>query len=194
MIQPSKIIYLNGPSSSGKTTLAKALQESFSEPFLHIGIDKIIGFMPEKINNWEGRPASLGFSWEPATDPTGQAIYQIHSGPFAKKITRSLKDIALLLADQKYNLIIEDVAFGAIEIEEWRQVFKNYKVLYVGIITPLDILEQRERNRGNRFLGGARGQYFKVHENVSYDLEVNTYTQTVEENVEKIKTKLSLLK
>jgi len=37
-----QIIYLNGPSSSGKTTLAKALQDVFEEPFLHVGIDKII--------------------------------------------------------------------------------------------------------------------------------------------------------
>lgn len=53
----SKIIYLNGPSSCGKTTLAKSLQNAFSEPYLHIGIDKLIGFMPAKINNWEGGPA-----------------------------------------------------------------------------------------------------------------------------------------
>jgi chloramphenicol 3-O phosphotransferase len=38
-----QIIYLNGPSSSGKTTLIKVLQHVFKEPFLHVGIDKIIG-------------------------------------------------------------------------------------------------------------------------------------------------------
>ena len=38
---PVQIIYLNGPSSSGKTTLAKALQHAFEKPFLHVGIDKI---------------------------------------------------------------------------------------------------------------------------------------------------------
>jgi chloramphenicol 3-O phosphotransferase len=38
-----QIIYLNGPSSSGKTTLAKVFQQVFEEPFLHAGIDKIIG-------------------------------------------------------------------------------------------------------------------------------------------------------
>jgi chloramphenicol 3-O phosphotransferase len=32
-----QIIYLNGPSSSGKTTLAKALQHALENPFLHIG-------------------------------------------------------------------------------------------------------------------------------------------------------------
>lgn len=187
----SKIIYLNGPSSSGKTTLAKALQESFTEPFLHLGIDKIIGFMPEKINNWEGGPAPLGFSWESATDPTGHPIYHIHAGPYAKRITRTLKDVALLLASQHYNLIIDDVAFGAIEVEEWKQTFKEYKVLYVGVLTPLDVLEQRERSRGDRFLGSARGQYFKVHENVAYDLEVDTHAHTLEENIKKIKEALS---
>jgi chloramphenicol 3-O phosphotransferase len=187
----SKIIYLNGPSSSGKTTLAKELQESFSEPYLHLGIDKIIGFMPQKINNWEGGPAPLGFSWEPAIDPTGHPIYQIKAGPFAKKITRTLKDVARLLASQHYNLIIDDVAFGAIEVEEWKSVLKDYHVLYVGVVTPLEILEQRERARGDRFLGGARGQYFKVHENVAYDLEIDTHAHTIEENVAKIRDALS---
>ena len=187
----SKIIYLNGPSSSGKTHLAEALQEAFAEPYLHLGIDKIIGFMPAKINNWEGGSAPLGFSWEPAIDPTGHPIYQIHAGPFAKKISRTLKDIAVLLASQHYNLIIDDVAFGAIEVEEWKQTFKNYSVLYVGVVTPLDVLELRERARGDRFLGSARGQYFKVHENVAYDLEIDTHAQTVEENIDKIKEALS---
>ncbi|NGX46777.1 MAG: Chloramphenicol 3-O phosphotransferase [Chlamydiae bacterium] len=182
----SKIIYLNGPSSSGKTTLAKALQESFDEPFLHLGIDKIIGFMPRKINNWEGGDAPQGFCWKPDTDPTGHPTYHVHAGPFAKKIVRSLKDIALLLASQHYNLIIDDVAFGAIEVEEWKQALKNYHVLYVGVTTSLEILEAREQARGDRCLGSARGQYFKVHENVEYDLEIDTHTHSLEENIGKI--------
>jgi len=42
-----QVIYLNGPSSSGKTELAKALQEALDKPFLHVGIDKVIGMMPK---------------------------------------------------------------------------------------------------------------------------------------------------
>lgn len=185
-----QIIYLNGPSSSGKTTLAKALQKAFSEPYLHIGFDKLIGFMPAKLNNWEGGPAPLGFSWEPAIDPAGHPIYQIVAGPFAKRITRTLKDIAVMLASQKYNLIIDDLAFGAIEVDEWKRELKGFEVLYVGVVTPLEILEQRERVRGDRFLGSARGQYFKVHENVVYDIEIDTHANTTEENLEAIKQAL----
>lgn len=188
----SKIIYLNGPSSSGKTTLAKALQHSFSELFLHVSIDKIIGFMPAKINNWEGGDAPLGFCWKPDIDPSGHPIYHIHAGPFARKIIHTLKDITLLLASQQYYLIIDDVAFGAIEVEEWKQALKNYNVLYVGVTTPLEILEKRERMRGDRFLGSARGQYYKVHENVEYDLEIDTHAHSIEENIEKIKKALKI--
>ncbi len=187
----NRIIYLNGPSSSGKTTLAKALQNALEEPYLHIGIDKIIDFMPEKINNWRGGPSEIGFCWEPEIDSTGQPTYHIHAGPFAQKISRTLKDIAFLLAMQNYNFIIDDVAFGAVEVEEWKEVLKDYSVLYVGVLTPLSILEKREQMRGDRFLGSARGQYFKVHENVSYDLEIDTYAHSLEENIEKIKRHLA---
>lgn len=151
----------------------------------------MIGFMPDKINNWEGGSAPLGFSWEASTDPTGEPIYNLHAGPFAKKIIRSMKDIARLLASQNYNLIIDDVAFEPIHIEEWREVLKDYAVLYIGVTTPLSILEERERKRGDRFLGTARAQYFKVHENASYDLEVDTHLQSLEENVAKILAALS---
>lgn len=150
----------------------------------------MIGFMPAKINNWEGGPAPLGFAWEPAKDPTGHPIYQIHAGPFAKKISRTLKDIALLLASKHYNFIIDDVAFGAVEVDEWKQTLSDCNVLYIGVVAPLEILEQREQDRGDRMLGSARGQYFKVHENVAYDLEINTHNQTLEENVAKIQEAL----
>ena len=184
------IIYLNGPSSSGKTTIAKALQNSFTEPYLHLSLDKIIGFMPPKINNWEGEKSPQGFSWEAANDLQGHPVYHLHAGPFAKRITRTLKDIALLLISDHYNLIIDDVAFGAVEVEEWKQALKHFNVLYVAVTSPLDILEQREKNRKNRCVGSARGQYFKVHENVSYDVEIDTHAQTLEENIAKIKDSL----
>ena len=60
--EPVKIIYLNRPSSRGKTTLAKALQHAFEEPLLHVDIEKIIGWMPEKANDWTGGEAPIGYN------------------------------------------------------------------------------------------------------------------------------------
>src|SRR5262245_34614981 len=39
--EPGKIILLNGPSSAGKSTLARALQQQLYEPFLHLSFDHL---------------------------------------------------------------------------------------------------------------------------------------------------------
>jgi len=181
-----KILFLNGPSSCGKTTLAKALQATLDEPYLHIGIDDVIAFMPDKINNWSGGFAPLGFSWKAGRDPTGHPTQEIQKGPFAERIAETFLDIVHLLATQDYTLIVEDVAFGAPQIEEWQERLKKFDTLYVGVVIPLPILEQREKKRGDRMAGSARAQYFQVHNNVIYDLEIDTYAQTQAENIAKI--------
>lgn len=45
---PGTIILLNGTSSSGKTSIVRALQEIFEEPFLVAGIDKLIWMLPRR--------------------------------------------------------------------------------------------------------------------------------------------------
>ncbi|MGO4842853.1 hypothetical protein AB4144_62330, partial [Rhizobiaceae sp. 2RAB30] len=44
----------------------------------------------------------------------------------------------------------------------------------VGVFAPLDVLEDRERRRGDRLIGLARWQYERVHRDMVYDLEVDT--------------------
>ena len=44
-----KIIILNGVSSSGKTTLAKALQNAFDELYVRLSIDDFISMMSDKM-------------------------------------------------------------------------------------------------------------------------------------------------
>lgn len=83
--EPVQIIYLNGASSSGKTTIAKALQNAFEEPFLHVGIDKIIGWMPEKVNDWTGKEAPIGYSWKKSEDESGNLIQELQIGHYAQK-------------------------------------------------------------------------------------------------------------
>lgn len=183
-----QIIYLNGPSSSGKTTLAKALQHSFETLFLLVGIDKIIGWMPEKVNDWTGDTASLGYSWKKSTDESGNPIQELQIGPYAEKIEETFQQVVLLLAKMGHHLIIDDVSFGKKQADEWKTLLKNFKVLWVGVNAPLSILEQREKERGNRIIGSARGQFYKVHADTAYDLVIDTHNATLAENVEKIKS------
>src|SRR5258708_1171167 len=183
-----QIIYLNGPSSSGKTTLAKALQHAFKEPFLHVGIDKIIGWMPEKINDWTGGEAPLGYSWKKSVDESGNPIQELQAGPYAQKIGKTSQEVVLALAKMGHRIVIDDVSFGKQQLDEWKKTLEGFQVLWVGVNAPLPVLAQREKERGNRILGSARGQFHKVHVDASYDLEIDTHQASISENVEKIKS------
>ncbi len=156
-----QIIYLNGPSSSGKTTFAKALQHAFDDLFLHVGIDKIIGWMPEKVNDWAGGEASLGYSWKKSTDVSGNPIQELQIGPYAERIAKTFQEVVLMLAKMGYHLIIDTVSFGKKQLDEWKALLKDFTVLWIGVNAPLPILEQREKERGNRMVGSARGQFYK---------------------------------
>lgn len=186
--EPVQIIYLNGSSSSGKTTLAKALQHAFEEPFLHVGIDKIIGWMPEKVNDWTGGEAALGFSWKKSHDAAGNIIQELQEGPFAQTIGKTFHEVVLALAKMGHRLVIDDVSFGKQQLDAWRELLKEFRVLWVGVHAPLAVLEQREKERGDRIEGSARGLFHKVHLDATYDLEIDTHTETLENNVKTIKS------
>ncbi|MBA2369930.1 MAG: AAA family ATPase [Candidatus Protochlamydia sp.] len=179
-----QIIYINGPSSSGKTTLAQALQEELEKPFLHIGIDRVIGMMPARLNNWEGGPASQGFSWKSSIDETGHPIQEIQMGPFAEKMSATLKEIVLTMVKMNHYIIIDDVALCSQDVDKWKAALQNYKVLWIGIHSSLSLLEEREKQRGNRMLGSARAQFYQVHKGVTYDLEFDTSKESLEQIIQ----------
>lgn len=185
-----QLIYINGPSSVGKTTLAKALQEAFCDPFLHIGIDKVIGMMPAKFNDWEGGHAPEGFSWKQGIDDKGNIIQEIQSGPFAQKMILTLKEIVRTLAQLGHYVIIDDVALSRNEVDEWSRVLQPYKVLWIGITAPIELLEERERMRANRINGSSRAQAAHVHQGVAYDFEFDTSKEPLETIVECIKAEI----
>ena len=47
-INSGRVIYLNGASSSGKTTIARGLQESLDEPYMHLTVDGYLHQLPGK--------------------------------------------------------------------------------------------------------------------------------------------------
>jgi chloramphenicol 3-O phosphotransferase len=56
----------------------------------------------------------------------------------------------------------------------WRQHLAGLDVVWVGLTVPLDLLEQRESERGDRVAGQARSQHALVHRHATYDVEVDT--------------------
>lgn len=180
-------IFLNGPTSVGKTSLAKLLQQRLlPEPFMHIGIDKIIGMMPETMNNWEGGKVDQGFWWKTSSDSAGNKLAFIQLGPYAEMVSESLKNIALSLLENGHNLIVDEVCALPGSFLSWRQKLLPFKTLYVGLHASLEKLEQREIKRKDRMLGSARAQSLTVHRDNIYDLSLDTGALSLEECADKI--------
>ena len=58
--------------------------------------------------------------------------------------------------------------------QEYRDLLRAFDLRLVGLFAPLDVLEARERARGDREVGLARWQYGRFHRGIAYDLEVDT--------------------
>jgi chloramphenicol 3-O phosphotransferase len=58
--------------------------------------------------------------------------------------------------------------------ESFRRASAGLDIFTVGVTCPLEVLEARERERGDRVLGRARGLMEVVHEFCSYDASVDT--------------------
>ncbi len=182
-----QVIYLNGTSSVGKTTLAKALQNELETPYLLVAIDKVIEMMPEKVNNWNGGSAELGFSWKKSTDSQGNPLQILQEGPFAKQMKPAMREITVVLAKNDFHLIIDDIANEKDSSVQWKNALKEHDVLWVGLTAPIEIIEKREKERGDRQVGQARAIYNEVHKGYSYDLFLDTSQDSMEEMVKKIK-------
>lgn len=183
--QKPQVIFLNGPTSSGKTTLAKALQNRLETPFLYISLDQIIEMMPAKVNQWIDDPNLVGFGSRHRIDVDGSPLSELIIGPFAARMRASFVSICSLLLGNDYSLIIDDIFFQAQDIEKWERGLQNINVLWVYLASPLEVLEEREKIRGNP-RGCARYQYLHAFQKDIYDIVIDTSSTTLEECVDLI--------
>lgn len=176
----ARIVLLNGVGSAGKSSIAKALQTIAAEPFLHVQMDAFLGMLPEAYLD---HPDGLTFT---PVDDGGMPSIVIGSGPIAKRTFRGMRHAIAAMAAEGNHLIIDDVLLGE-GIAEYERLLADFALHKVGVFAPLDVLETRERQRGDRLIGLARWQYDLVHHGVRYDLEVDSSTATPMECAELIK-------
>lgn len=186
-----RLIYINGPSSSGKTTLAKALQEELDTFFLHIGIDKMIGMMPSKTNDWEGNPAPMGFSWK-KINTAEPPLFSIQSGPYAKKISTLLRSLVSTFLLEGHCVIVDDVCSDEKELTLWRdslsKVCKPHEMLWIELFADNSILDKRELVRGDRMIGSSLEQAQRFEkQRLASDLRLNSSCLSVHQEVQEVK-------
>ena len=151
---PGNVILLNGASSSGKSTLALELQRQLPLPFWHYSIDHLrsAGVLPKaRIHSGE-------FAWKNLRDS------------FFEGFHHSIRAFALA----GNNLVVEHI----VENERWLNrllvALEDVDVFYVGVHCPLEELERRERERGDRRIGEARADFATTHTFGIYDFECSS--------------------
>jgi len=157
-VAAGRIILVNGTSSAGKTTLSHALRAQLAEPFCLYASDQLAdaGFRPP-------------------------APHHRHAGRerFFDGFHRSIPAFAAAGND----LIVEHI----LESQDWADqlatLIGHLDVFWVGVHAPLAVLEQRERDRGNRTVGES-AYHLKTHSFCRYDIEVDTTAAPIEEIAE----------
>ena len=144
-----KIILINGASSSGKSSLCRALQTEIEEPFWHYSIDHL---RDAKILPMQ-RIERGDFKWS-----------EIRTA-FFSGFHRSLPAFAAA----GNNLIVEHI----VETEAWMRLLLEllhpFDVFFIGVHCPLAELE-----RGDRRIGEARQDFYTAHKFTTYDLEIDS--------------------
>lgn len=161
------IVLLNGVGSAGKSSIARALQTITIEPFLHVQMDTFIGMLPDDLQDHAD-----GFSYE-TIQQGGRPSVVIRTGPVGARTLRGMRHAIAAMAGQGNNLIVDDVLCNG-EIADYVELLSAFDLHLVGVMAPLEVLEEREAKRADRMPGLARWQYERVHKDTRYNLEVDT--------------------
>ena len=164
----ARVVILNGTSSSGKTSLARAIQRLAKGPVLRVSMDDFLEMMPPRFANDD---EAFSFRLVSGAEP---AEVEIGTGSYGAALMRGMRASVAALADQGLDLVVDDVMLGAGDQAHYRDVLAEHRVTFIGVRCALETAEQRERDRGDRDIGMARWQFTRVHAGRDYDLEVST--------------------
>ncbi|AVV58504.1 chemotaxis protein [Paenibacillus glucanolyticus] len=167
------IVFMNGTSSSGKTSISMELKNQKEIPFHHLSIDDFFGNYDDFID-----------TKFPDIEPTREVddVGQILFDPIMSVYYATIK----LFSEMGLNVIVDTVIDNDKRFNDYLDVLFDHPTLFVGVLCSKEELTRREQIRGDRQIGLANSQFDKVYCFNEYDLEVNTEELNPTECAEKI--------
>ena len=160
-----RVILLNGTSSGGKTSSARALQATLDGYWLMLAFDDFATHVaPPRLDT---QPEDV----PPEVPRRMIAGFHGSIGAYARAGN---------------DFIIDHVLVKPEWVAALAEALAGSRVIRVGVHCPLEEVERRERGRGDRIPGTARSQFDVVHAHGPYDVEVDTSVLGVEECVRRV--------
>lgn len=176
-MKPGNVIFLNGSSSAGKTTIAVMLQQLLGEPYQHIALDQFRDGMPGRyrgLNSPAGSPGDQGLNVVPV-ERDGERVTEIRFGDHGEQVLRGMRRAIAAFAHAGNHVIIDDLLFKPEYLDDYADVLEGLDTWLIGVRCTLAEVNRREQQRMGRFPGTATSHYRQVHAHATeYDLEVDT--------------------
>lgn len=152
-MEKGRIIFLNGVTSAGKTSIVEALQERDDIFFYVVANDLFQEMVGEKYlreNYWK----------------------------YLSDIIIMMYRTAKLFSDHGRNIIIDGILVERPEItphyEQLKEILKDNSLDIVEVYCPLDICKKRNIERGDRYETQSEEQSMLMAKNISYSMKVDT--------------------
>jgi len=182
-MKPGTIIVLNGTATAGKSSLARAVQDVFPEPYLHLGLDTFVIHVAPRRYGTRGTHAAEGFSLIPVAgaDPSET---EFRYGPVAQALTSAMHHAIGSLAESGHNVVVDYCLQDPAWMDEWVVLWSRVPVVLVQVYCPLDVLEERAALRTDRTGLAARVPrwlFLRGLLHCPYDLTVDTSQMSPDE-------------
>jgi chloramphenicol 3-O phosphotransferase len=162
-----QVIFLNGATSSGKTSIAEVLLDILDRPFFHLPVDVINGMRARR----ELPPEQL----EQVLERTVLGYHRAVAGMVAAG----------------NDVVVDHVLRERTWLLDCLNLLAGGDVVLVGVHCSAEELDLRERARGDRTPGRAAYHLARVHEGVTYDVECDTTSTSPEGCAAQIMTHLA---
>jgi len=163
------IVFLNGTSSSGKTSISTELLNQSEFSFHHLSIDDFVNGLFRNYIDFINTTCS---SIESADGEDVQVSNDIIIDPLVTLFYSTIK----FMSAKGMNIVVDTVNDNDERFNTFLDLLIDHPVLFVGVTCSKEELIRREKLRGDRAIGLAISQYDKVYCLNEYDIELNTET------------------
>lgn len=183
-----RIVILNGAPRSGKSSIARAMQEALPGSWINLGVDAQNASLPEALRPGIGlRPGGE----KPELEPTVVRLY------------RALYASIAAHAHQGFDVVVDvghhDAYSRPLDIlPQCARLLDGFEVLFVGVYCPIETIMARRNADPQGFYAHGPGipapvQRWQdaVHLPGLYDLSVDTCTMTSQDCVTRIAAALA---